>query len=63
MAPTTVLISGANRGLGKGLVERYLARDDHTVVAAVRDPNRKYKSAPYTVPRPMCFEIFQKVSV
>ncbi|KAH8779993.1 hypothetical protein F5883DRAFT_449343 [Diaporthe sp. PMI_573] len=39
MAPTTVLISGANRGLGRGLVERYLARDDHTVVAAVRDPN------------------------
>lgn len=39
MAPTIVLISGANRGIGKGLVERYLARDDHTVVAAVRDPN------------------------
>ncbi|POS68670.1 aflatoxin biosynthesis ketoreductase nor-1 [Diaporthe helianthi] len=39
MSSTTVLISGANRGLGKGLVERYLARDDHIVVAAVRDPN------------------------
>lgn len=38
MAPSIVLISGANRGLGKALVERYLARDDHTVVAAVRDP-------------------------
>ncbi|KKY35216.1 putative aflatoxin biosynthesis ketoreductase nor-1 [Diaporthe ampelina] len=37
--PTILLISGANRGLGKGLVERYLARDGHTVIAAVRDPN------------------------
>jgi norsolorinic acid ketoreductase len=63
MAPTTVLISGANRGLGRGLVERYLARDDHTVVAAVRDPNRKYNSAPYTVTHPLCLEIFHKVSV
>lgn len=39
MAPTIVLITGANRGLGKALAERYLARDDHTVVAAVRDPD------------------------
>lgn len=45
MAPTTVLISGANRGLGKALVERYLARDDHTVIAAVRDPDHPTSKA------------------
>lgn len=28
-----------NRGIGKGLVELYLARPDHIVVAAVRDPS------------------------
>ena len=38
MAPTTVLISGANRGLGKGLAELYLAKPNHTVIAANRDP-------------------------
>jgi NAD(P)-dependent dehydrogenase (short-subunit alcohol dehydrogenase family) len=31
-----VLISGANRGLGKGLVERFLLRPNHTVIAANR---------------------------
>lgn len=39
MAPTTVLISGANRGLGKGLLEIYVAKPDHIVIAAVRDPS------------------------
>lgn len=56
MAPTTVLISGANRGIGKGLVERYLARDDHTVVATVRDPNGEYNSLPWTIARPVCLD-------
>lgn len=51
MAPTVLLISGANRGLGKGLVERYLARDDHTVVAAVRDPNHPTSKALADLPR------------
>lgn len=45
MAPTIVLISGANRGLGKGLVERYLARNEHTIVAAVRDPDHQTSKA------------------
>ncbi len=39
MAPTIVLITGANRGIGRGLLESYLARPNHTVIAAVRDPN------------------------
>ena len=38
MAPTIVLITGANRGIGKGLLQRYLAQPDHTVIAANRDP-------------------------
>ncbi|KAG7283923.1 hypothetical protein NEMBOFW57_010281 [Staphylotrichum longicolle] len=37
--PTIVLITGANRGIGRGLLELYLARPNHVVVAAVRDPN------------------------
>ncbi|KAK9413825.1 putative NAD(P)-binding protein [Seiridium unicorne] len=44
MAPTTILVSGASRGLGKGFVERYLAATGNTVIAAVRDlenPNSK----------------------
>ncbi|ORX38890.1 hypothetical protein BD324DRAFT_296794 [Kockovaella imperatae] len=36
---TTVLISGANRGLGFGLVERYAARDSYTVIATARNPS------------------------
>ncbi|ORY31032.1 hypothetical protein BCR39DRAFT_527952 [Naematelia encephala] len=35
--PTTVLITGANRGIGYGIVEAYLARPDHIVVATARD--------------------------
>lgn len=37
---TVVLISGANRGLGKGLLERYLKLKNHTVIAANRNPNQ-----------------------
>ncbi|KAI0970354.1 Nor-1 [Xylaria arbuscula] len=37
MSPTTVLITGANRGLGRGLAEAYLSRPDHIVIGAVRD--------------------------
>lgn len=35
---TTIFITGANRGIGKGLVESYLGKPDHIVIAAVRDP-------------------------
>jgi NAD(P)-dependent dehydrogenase (short-subunit alcohol dehydrogenase family) len=37
MAQKVVLISGANRGIGRGL-EVYLAKPHHTVIAANRDP-------------------------
>ncbi|EKG16351.1 Short-chain dehydrogenase/reductase SDR [Macrophomina phaseolina MS6] len=35
-APTVVLITGASRGIGKGLATTFLGRDNTTVVAAVR---------------------------
>ncbi|MCJ1393950.1 hypothetical protein MMC18_006827 [Xylographa bjoerkii] len=37
--PTTYLITGANRGIGRGLLEVYLSRPNSTVVAGVRDPS------------------------
>ncbi|KAJ6035992.1 hypothetical protein N7540_000271 [Penicillium herquei] len=38
MANTIYLITGASRGIGRGLVEKFLARPNITVIAAVRDP-------------------------
>jgi len=35
---TIYLITGANRGIGRGLASAYLKRPSHTVIAAVRDP-------------------------
>jgi norsolorinic acid ketoreductase len=37
----TVLISGANSGLGLSLLEKYLSRANTTVVATVRDPSKQ----------------------
>ncbi|KAK7892598.1 hypothetical protein LTR67_007695 [Exophiala xenobiotica] len=34
---TVVLITGANRGIGKGLLSTYLSRTNHTVIAGLRD--------------------------
>ncbi|KAJ5697882.1 hypothetical protein N7488_011566 [Penicillium malachiteum] len=38
MTNTIYLITGASRGIGRGLVEKFLARPNITVIAAVRDP-------------------------
>jgi len=38
-AKTVYFITGANRGLGKGLVEAYASRPDTVVVATTRDPS------------------------
>lgn len=38
MAPITILVTGASRGLGKGFVKRCFAQPGNTVVAGVRDP-------------------------
>ncbi|KAJ5946511.1 Short-chain dehydrogenase/reductase SDR [Penicillium verhagenii] len=38
MTSTIVLVTGANRGIGKGILEIYLKKPNHTVIAATRDP-------------------------
>lgn len=50
-AATTVLITGANRGLGQGLVERYLAKPSHVVIAAVRNPDHATAQALQNLPK------------
>ncbi|KAK1671152.1 hypothetical protein BDP55DRAFT_732576 [Colletotrichum godetiae] len=38
MSPSTVvLITGVNKGIGKGLLEKYLARPNHTIIGSVRE--------------------------
>ncbi|ETS84579.1 hypothetical protein PFICI_02604 [Pestalotiopsis fici W106-1] len=34
----TILITGANQGIGRALTEAYLSRPNHTVIGAVRNP-------------------------
>ncbi|KAL4925302.1 SDR family oxidoreductase [Aspergillus undulatus] len=51
MANTICLITGANRGIGRGLVEIFLARPNVTVIAAVRDPNSASSSSLLTLPK------------
>ncbi|KAH8660404.1 hypothetical protein BX600DRAFT_438616 [Xylariales sp. PMI_506] len=51
MSNTVVLITGANRGLGSGLVKTYLARPSTTVIAAVRDPKSATSQALSTLPK------------
>ncbi|TDZ25141.1 Norsolorinic acid ketoreductase nor1 [Colletotrichum orbiculare MAFF 240422] len=51
MSPTTVLITGANRGLGKGLLQRFLALPNHVVVAANRDPEHPSSKALDDLPK------------
>lgn len=51
MAPTTVLITGAGRGLGKGLAERYLAKPDPIVIAANRNPESPTSKALHELPK------------
>lgn len=46
-----VLITGASRGLGRGLSEIYLQRQDHIVIAAVRDTGTKAAQALHELPR------------
>jgi hypothetical protein len=40
----------ASRGLGEGLLELYVAKLNHTVVASVRDPNHGTTEAPTELP-------------
>ncbi|KAJ5427601.1 Short-chain dehydrogenase/reductase SDR [Penicillium cf. griseofulvum] len=45
MGPTIVLITGANRGIGKGILELYLKKPNHFVIAANRDPTHPTSKA------------------
>ncbi|KAI8628947.1 NAD(P)-binding protein [Xylariaceae sp. FL1651] len=40
MSPTFVLISGCSKGIGLGLVQRFLERPNHVVIAGIRDPEQ-----------------------
>ncbi|KAJ3334185.1 hypothetical protein HDU93_008089, partial [Gonapodya sp. JEL0774] len=40
MSSTVYLVTGANRGIGKGLVTALLLRQNTVVIAGVRDPSR-----------------------
>lgn len=51
MAPTVVLITGASRGLGRGLAQRFLAKPDHVVIAANRDPSGATSTALQDLPK------------
>jgi norsolorinic acid ketoreductase len=50
MSPTIILITGANRGIGRGLLELYLAKPNHTVIAANRDPKHPTSAELLTLP-------------
>ncbi|RDW75240.1 hypothetical protein BP6252_06382 [Coleophoma cylindrospora] len=49
-ANTTYLITGANRGIGLGLIQVYLARPNTTTIAAVRDPDHPTSQALSALP-------------
>jgi len=51
MAETTnVLITGANRGIGKVFLETYLSRPNHTVIAGIRDPSHPTSQSLLSLP-------------
>ena len=50
MPQTVVLITGGNQGLGEGLVRRYLALPNHTVIAGTRNPAHPTSKALWDLP-------------
>lgn len=48
---TVVLITGANRGIGKGFASFYLQRPHHTVIAANRNPDHPTSLALHQLPK------------
>jgi NAD(P)-dependent dehydrogenase (short-subunit alcohol dehydrogenase family) len=51
MTNTHVLVTGSNQGIGKGILERYLARPNHTVIAAIPDPSHPTSVALQELPK------------
>lgn len=51
MSPTYVFISGANLGIGLGLLRRFLALDDHIVIAGNRSPEHPSSQALHEIAR------------
>ncbi|PGH01613.1 hypothetical protein AJ79_07861 [Helicocarpus griseus UAMH5409] len=51
MIQTVVLITGANRGIGKGLLTAYLGRPNTTVIAACRDASAEKTKGLRSLPR------------
>ncbi|GJC77252.1 short chain dehydrogenase gsfK [Colletotrichum liriopes] len=50
-SPATYLITGANRGIGRGFVQRILQKPSTTVIAAVRDPSHPTSKALADLPK------------
>lgn len=48
---TVVLISGANRGIGRGLLATYLTKRNHVVIAANRDPTHPTSTSLVELPK------------
>ncbi|CAF9933192.1 MAG: hypothetical protein HETSPECPRED_008566 [Heterodermia speciosa] len=51
MSSTIVLITGGNRGLGQGLVKKFLELPNHTVIALNRDPSNPSSQALSSLPK------------
>lgn len=51
MESTIVLVTGANRGIGKGILELYLKKPNHTVIAAIRDQSHSSSKALADLPK------------
>ncbi|KAH6880820.1 hypothetical protein B0T10DRAFT_411805 [Thelonectria olida] len=50
-APSTILVTGGNRGIGLGFVKTFLARPNTVVIAAVRDPKHATSKALLDLPK------------
>ncbi|KAJ5312316.1 Short-chain dehydrogenase/reductase SDR [Penicillium antarcticum] len=47
---STILISGANKGIGRALIVKYLARENVNILAAVRNPTSSETTSLSTLP-------------
>ncbi|KAI1667073.1 Aflatoxin biosynthesis ketoreductase nor-1 [Pyrenophora tritici-repentis] len=50
-SPTVTLITGPNRGIGRGFLEAIVARPNNIVVAGVRDPSSKVSQELLSLPK------------